>query len=637
MHRYFDSIIQICMFVYVNIKDKVMKRKIMLCNTLAKGLCLTLVLTLQARASFAQLDEIIKSATERPLEIEPITAPFEMPRFIKPAFPNKEFSIAEYGGRNDGKTKNTEAFRRAIEACSNSGGGHVIVPEGKWLTGPIHLKSNVNLQFKEGAELHFSDDPNDYLPVVFTRWAGTELYNYSPLIYANNCMNIAITGPGKLFGHGEEWWSWLWRGEATIKKIYENQVLKNIPPDQRICGTPEAGLRPQFINPVNCKNVLFEGFTVNSPGPFMTFDITYCENVIVRGLIVKTFGGVNTDGINLNSTRNALIEYCFINAGDDGICLKSGINEDGWRVGRPTENVVIRNITDFKSHAGVAIGSDMSGDVRNVYVHDCQYLGSVKGLRIKSNASRGGVVENIFYENIKMENIFREAILIETNYTSFMSSVNGKAYPVFRNLSYKNITCDNADIAINMQGTMQQPVNNVKFENVDIKARHGITSNWVNGLVMNNVNYQQADNPPAPADILYTRLHESGIEAEYFNNKDLEGEPVLSRVDKQVNFYWGNGSSPAPGVQSEPFSVRWKGFLKVPKSATYNIGMEADDGFRLYLDNKLLIDAWENYPKGMLKSTDLPLEQDRFYDFKIEYFENKGFKYAIFHLKPADM
>jgi polygalacturonase len=598
---------------------------------------LLVALALVAGEAVAQINPSVMTAPPMPSEIEPVTAPFPLPQFARPRFPDKFFNIKDFGGKNDGKTKNTEAFRKAIEACSKSGGGYVVVPEGKWFTGAVHLKSNVNLHFEEGAEIHFSDDPNDYLPPVFTRWAGTELYNYSPLIYANNCVNIAITGPGKLFGHGEEWWSWLWQGEPTIKKIYEDQVLKNIPPDQRIYGTREAGLRPLFINPVNCKNVLFEGFTISSPGPFWTFDITYCENVIVRGLAIKTFGGVGTDGINLNSTRNALIEYCFIHAGDDGICLKSGINEDGWRVGRPTENVVIRNISDFKSHAGVAIGSDMSGDVRNVYVHDCQYLESIKGLRIKSNPSRGGIVENIWYENIKMENIFREAILIETNYISFMPSENGKAYPVFRNLSYKNITCNHADVAIKMQGSAQQPVNAVRFENIDIRARQGIISDWVNGLVMTNVNYQQADNPPAPADILFTRSHEPGIEAEYFNNKELQGEPVLSRVDKQVNFYWGNGSSPAPGVQSDPFSVRWKGFLKVPKSATYHIGMEADDGFRLYLDNKLLIDAWENYPKGMLKSVALRLEQDRFYDFRIEYFENKGFKYAIFHLKPAEM
>ena len=613
-----------------------MKKQYAVINNVALILIIVSGMFLGIKEMTAQVSQTITTAN-RAVEIEPINAPFDMGQLNRPQFPNKTFNITKYGATNDWTTKNTEAFRKAIEACSEAGGGTVLVPEGKWLTGSIHFKSNVNLHLSKGAELHFSDDPNDYLPVVFTRWAGTEVYNYSPLIYANNCKNIAITGTGKLFGHGEKWWSWLWIGEATIRNVYKNQVLKDVPPEQRIYGTPEAGVRPQFINPVNCKNVLFEDFTISTPGPFMTFDITYCENVIIRGLHVNTFGGINTDGINLNSTKNALIEHCVISAGDDGICLKSGINEDGWRVGRATENVVIRNITDFKSHCGVAIGSDMSGDVRNVYIHDCQFYGSVKGFRIKSNASRGGIVENIYYENIKMENILREAILIETDYGSFMASENGKAYPVFRNLNYKNIICNNAGEAVSMQGTVHQPVENVSLGNIDIKASKGMSFNWVNGLTLNNINYQKKENLLTPPNILFTQLHKAGLEAEYFNNKELEGEPALTRIDKQVNFYWGNGSSPAQGVAIEEFSIRWKGFLKVPKSGTYQIGMEADDGFRLYLDNKLIIDAWENYQKGIFKSIELPFDQNIFYNFKIEYFQNKGFKYAKFQLKPIDI
>ena len=298
-----------------------------------------------------------------PAQIERIQAPFKMPKLKRPVFKNQTFNISDYGAKPDGTTKNTGAFKKAIDACSAAAGGKVLVPKGKWFTGPIHLKSNVNLHFEEGAELHFSDDPDDYLPVVFTRWAGFELMNYSPLIYARDCENIAITGPGKLYGHGKAWWGWKGRDDKVARIIYETQVLKNVPPEKRIHGTPESALRPQFFNPVNCKNVLFEGFTVAAPGPFWTFDILYCENVIVRGLRLHTVGGPNTDGININSTRNALVEYCHINAGDDCVALKSGINEDGWRVGRPTENVVIRHIKGLRSHGGIVIGSDMSGDV----------------------------------------------------------------------------------------------------------------------------------------------------------------------------------------------------------------------------------------------------------------------------------
>ncbi len=593
----------------------------------------TVLLLLVVTGANAQDSQAINAATRRPEEIEPVTAPFIMPQLKKPHFPDRSFNIVDYGAIGDGKRKNTSAFRKAIGACSVAGGGMVLVPAGKWFTGAIHLKSNVNLHFEQGAELHFSDDPDDYLPVVFTRWAGFEVYNYSPLIYARQCNNIAITGPGKLFGHGDEWWKWVNKGEETIKYIYENQVLQDISPEQRIAGTPEAGLRPQFINPVECKNVLFEGFTISTPGPFWTFDITYCENVIVRGLQLNTFGGPNTDGVNLNSTRNALVEYCGMSVGDDGVCLKSGINEDGWRVGRSTENIVIRHVTVLTSHGGFVIGSDMSGDVRDVYVHDCVYRGTEIGIRLKSNASRGGIVENIYCENITMEDIRHEVIRIETNYGAFMASEHGNAYPVFRNLYFGNITCINGGEAVYMQGTSQAPIENVTLENIDISAARGMNLNWVDGLTVKNVQYRKVENPLTPPNVLYTRSMKKGLEAAYFNNMDLNGDPAFTRIDRQINFYWWSGSVPAPGINTDEFSVRWEGLLKVPEDGTYDIGMEGDDGFRIYLDNELIVDAWENHPPGSFKGVRIELEKERYYDFRIEYFEHLGFGMALLRVK----
>ena len=226
---------------------------------------------------------------------------------------------------------------------------------------------------------------------------------------------------------------------------------------------------------------------------------------------------------------------------------------------------------------------------------------------------------------------------LETNYSAFMSSENGKEYPVFRNLSFNNITRNNADEAVTMQGTIHQPVENIRFENIDIKARRGMTFNWVNGLSLNNVHDEQVENPIIPPNALFTRSHKAGLESEYFNNKDLKGEPVFTRIDRQINFNYWAGNPPAPGVNHDKFSVRWKGLLKVPKSGTYKIGLEADDGFRLYLDNKLIVDAWENYKKGTFKGLDVQLEQEKFYDLKIEYFEDLGFGYALFSLKPGEL
>lgn len=584
----------------------------------------------------AREKEISVGADACPPEIELITAPFKMVALKRPRFPERVFNIVAYGAIGDSTKKNTEVFRKAIEACSAAGGGTVLVPPGKWLTGAIHLKSNVNLHLQKGAEIHFSDDPKDYLPVVFTRWAGTELYNYSPLIYANGCENIAITGRGKLFGHGERWWTWIERGNKTIQSIYQNQVLKNIPPEKRIAGDPASRLRPQFINPVNCKNVLFEGFTVASPGPFWTFDIVYCKNVIVRGLKLETRGGPNTDGINLDSSEDGLVEYCTFHTGDDGIALKSGINEDGWRVGRPTQNIVVRNNKIFYSLGAVVIGSDMSGNVRNIYVHDCLVDSSSIGLRIKSNPSRGGMVENVYYNHIRMDNILNEAIRVEQNYGAFMASQTGCTFPLFRNFFFKDITCGYAKQAITIQGSKQKPVENIVLENIDVYSEKKMKIDWVSGLSIDDVRYHHKDSPFILPNVLFTKTNRPGLEGEYFNNRFLQGQPEATRIDETIDFWWWAGSSPIDGLEDDDFSIRWTGLLRVPESGLYRIGLQADDGFRLYLDGRLLIDAWGGNNLCSYRGTEIQLEKGKDYDLKIEYFEHVGFGCSFFRFHRVE-
>jgi len=420
-------------------------------------------------------------------EIEPIKAPFKMTQLQRPVFSDKTFDIRDYGAIGDGVTKSTEAFQKAITDCNAEGGGKVVVPAGKWYTGAIHLKSNVNLYLEEGAELHFSESPEDYLPVAFTRWAGFEVMNYSPLIYAIDCENIAITGSGSLYGHGESWWNWSKLQNSTGLQI-QDMVLQGVAPGHRVFGKPENGLRPQFINPVRCRNVLLEGFTIAQPGPFWTIQILYCEKVIVRKLKVQTKGGPNTDGINIDSSREVLVEHCVLETGDDAVCIKSGINEDGWRVDRPAENIVVRHITTNGSvHGGIVIGSEISGGVRNLMVHDCFYNGASIGIRLKSNSSRGGVIENLWFKDIKMKDILREAISINTDYSAWMSGKNGMKHTVFRNIKVRNINCDGAGIATYVNGKEEQAVEKLLFKNVFIKAKKGMTFNWVNHLSLKNV------------------------------------------------------------------------------------------------------------------------------------------------------
>jgi polygalacturonase len=267
----------------------------------------------------------------------------------------------------------------------------------------------------------------------------------------------------------------------------QGMVLQGVPSEQRIFGKPEYGLRPQFINPVRCKNVLLEGFTIAQPGPFWTIQFVYCENIIARELILHTKGGPNNDGINLDSSRYALVEHCLLDTGDDAICLKSGINEDGRRVGRPTENIVVRNICSQNGiWGGISIGSEMSGDVRNVLIHDCNFVGTRSGIYIKSNSSRGGVVERIWYRNITFKDIHGTAIFIHTDYTAWMMNKDGKAPPIFRDIEISNITCDGAAVAAFVNSKPEQPIERLVIKNLFVKAEKGMTFNWVNDLKLIN-------------------------------------------------------------------------------------------------------------------------------------------------------
>src|SRR5581483_4362923 len=236
--------------------------------------------------------------------IAPIKAPFDMPQLQRPQFTDNRISIAEFGAVEGGATKNTEAFAKAIEACFKKGGGRVIVPKGKWLTGPIHLKSNIDLHLEEGAEIIFSDKFEDYLPPVFVRSGGIEMYNYSPLIYARDCENIAITGAGYLDGNATAWWEW---AKKETKEGFR-MGAEGVPVEKRVFGTPEAAIRPSFVGLVNCKNVLLEGFKIGS-GPCWTIHPIYCENIIIRRVTVDTHGP-NNDGMDPDSCRNILVEYC---------------------------------------------------------------------------------------------------------------------------------------------------------------------------------------------------------------------------------------------------------------------------------------------------------------------------------------
>ncbi len=424
---------------------------------------------------------LVKPLREKdvPEDIAPIDAPFAMPNLVRPTFPDRLFDIRDYGAEPGGETKNTAAFSEAVAACHEAGGGRVVVPKGDWLTGPIHLRSNVNLHVTEGATIRFSGDREDYLPVVHTRIEGVEVYNYSPLIYAPNCRNIAITGKGTLDGNGAHWWTYFEENHDGYSRIEDAKR----PLSERRYGNGDNGLRPSFLQPWKSENVLVEGITLTNT-PMWTVHPVYCENVIVRDVHVQSLEAPNGDGVNPDSCRNVLVEYCHFETGDDAIPIKSGLNEDGRRVGMPSENIVARHIDarDVRTGSGgIVMGSETSGGIRNVYVHDCLFVETDRGIRLKSERGRGEVVENLYIRDVEMRDVQNQAININSFYSG--GEATGPA-PLFRNINIQNVRVDGAAMGVELIGLPEEWVQGFRLKNVTIRADEGVLCRRVNGLTM---------------------------------------------------------------------------------------------------------------------------------------------------------
>jgi polygalacturonase len=349
------------------------------------------------------------------------------------------------------------------------------------ITGPIHLRSNVNLHVAEGAELRFSDKFEDYLPVVYMQRGGTRCYNYSPLIYARDCTNIAVTGKGTLNGQGQAWWPWKKR-QPGMTRLFQ-MGADQVPVEQRVFGTEADGVRTCFIQPIDCKNVLLEGFTVVN-GPSWNVHPVTCENLTVRGVSVTTLGP-NNDGINPDSCRNVIVEDCFLDTGDDCICLKAGRNEDGWAVGKPCENVVVRRCRTKRGHGGIVMGSEMSAGIRNVFVHDCRFEGTQRGIRLKSLPGRGGALENLWFQDIVMDRV-GAAVHMTLRYPG--ASSDRDRMPKFHNIHIRNLACENARVAVEMFGLPDaDTISDVTIEDVAIASRTGLQVEYVHDLRLRRV------------------------------------------------------------------------------------------------------------------------------------------------------
>src|SRR5688572_7951909 len=398
-----------------------------------------------------------------------------------PTFPNRVFDITKFGARADGTTLNTAAISKAIAECAKAGGGRVLVPAGKFLTGAIHLKSNVELHVTEAATLLFDTNPSSY-PMVFTRWEGMELMNYSPLIYAFEQKNIAITGKGTLDGQGSarHWWPWKGKWGGTIdhgwvdgmptqlkaRSELFNMAEANVPVEKRVFGEGSY-LRPPFIQPYRCENVLIEDIRVRN-SPFWNIHPVLCRNVTMRG--VDVFGhGPNNDGLDPESVDHMLIENCTFDTGDDCIAVNSGRNADGRRLARPSQNILVRNCRMKEGHGGVVVGSMISGGVRWLFAENC-HMDSPDlwyAIRIKNNALRGGLLENFYYRDIEVGQVGRAAITCDFNYEE---GAKGPFIPQLKNVVVERLRVKHAKRVLDSQGLPQAPVSDITLRDCEFSG-----------------------------------------------------------------------------------------------------------------------------------------------------------------------
>ncbi len=453
---------------------------------------LGIIIVVLLAISCSKSGDVKKAANVSWKEIN-VEAPFNMPAIKVPLFVDKEFIITNYGAiKDDSTVNNSIAINKAITECNKANGGIVVVPKGKWFTGKIHLKSNVNLHLEEGAELYFSDNPADYLPAVQSSWEAFECFNYSPLIYAFECKNIALTGKGTIKAKMDTWEKWFERTSAHLeasKQLY-NMAAKGVPVEERQMAVGENHFRPQFIQFNRCENFIIEDIKIRN-SPFWVIHLLLSKNGIVRGVDVLAHGS-NNDGVDPEMTQNLLIENCTFDQGDDAIAIKSGRNQDGWRLNTPSKNIVMRNCEIREGHQLTAIGSELSGGIENIYIHDCTFPYKDKTrlnylLFIKTNLRRGGYVKNIFVENIKAGKV-RHGVLgirvdrlyqwkdIVPTYEKRLTKISG--------INMKNIELLEADIAIDIIGEAEQPVKNIKLEDIKVhkiitKARNIENANYI--------------------------------------------------------------------------------------------------------------------------------------------------------------
>ncbi len=440
-------------------------------------------------------------------------------RIRAPRIPQRVFAVKDHGGHGDGVTDDSAAIARAVEECAKAGGGRIILPPGICLSGPIRLRSNMELHVPAGTRLKFLTDPARYLPVVPTRWEGVELMGYHPLIYAYGEQDIAVTGGGIIDGSADDltWWPWKgpWAGRYGNTAVTERQAgdrtrlfdmaERGVPPEQRVFGAGSR-LRPPLFQPYRCRNVLVEGVTITN-SPFWLLHPVECTSVTFRNVTCSSHGP-NNDGIDPESCTDVLIDGCTFDTGDDCIAIKAGRNADGRRIGKPCENIVIRNCHIKDGHGGIAIGSEMTGGVRNVFIHDCVMDSPhlLWALTIKTNAYRGGRVEDIHLDRIKVGTVDRTFVQI---WLFYEEGEGGAFVPSVERVTVSNSTVARTGRVLLVRGRPDSPIR---------------------GLVLDQVTVDQEASPSVVIDAVDTVLNAVDIGGRRWRTADLASLPGMDSI-----------------------------------------------------------------------------------------------------------
>ncbi len=504
-------------------------------------LLLFVLSVLSFQSGFSQADRI------KNLEYYVKNAPFQMPDIQEPEFPDRTFNITDYGAVGDGQMLNTQAMQHTIETCAKAGGGTVVVPPGLWLTGPIELKSNVNLHVERGAVIQFSANQAVY-PIIKMPHTDDE-YKVMPPLYGHDLTNVAITGGGIFDGNGQAWrpvkkakvteahWKRLLKLSDALsdngsiwwpsqKAMNGEKYIKSLKSLGRELSAQDylparTYMRPYMIQLLYCKNVLFDGPTFRNAPKFAMFP-KFCTNMIIRNVTVdNAYWAQNGDGIDIGGGKNIAIYRCTVTAGDDGICMKSSPTDVGGFSNPALQNVIIAESMVHHGHGGFVIGSNTDGGIKNVSVKNCSFIGTDRGLRFKSRRGRGALVHNIYVDHVSMSRIVDQAIYFNTYYELSQKGKEGQTpevnstTPRFQDFHISHLYCRGANTAISMTGLPEMPIKDITLTDVHISAKHGFESEEVDGIKLNNV----------------TILPKSGVVFSMDNSRNV----VLNNVDVPIN------------------------------------------------------------------------------------------------------